>query len=133
MSEQTVDYASPQQPPPPPLAEENKDARMWGMLCHLSALAGGIIPFGHIVLPLIIWQIKKGESPFIDANGKEAVNFNICVTIYLMIAALTMLIVIGFLLVPAIAIAAIVLVIIAGLKANDGQLYRYPFIFRLIK
>ena len=115
------------------LVEENKDVRMWAMLCHLSALAGGVIPFGHIVLPLIIWQIKKAESPFIDAAGKEAVNFNITATIYLFAAALTIFIFVGFLLVPAVAIAAVVLVIMAGIKANNGEAYRYPYTIRLIK
>ena len=114
-----------------PSADEK--ARQWAMFTHLSALAGGIIPFGHIVLPVVLWQVKKAESPFIDEAGKEAVNFNISVTIYLFAALLTMFVLIGFLLVPALAIAAIVLAIVAGIKAGKGESYRYPFIIRFIK
>ncbi len=54
-----------------------KDARTWAMLCHIGAFAGYIIPFGHIIAPLVIWLIKKDESPFVDDQGKESLNFQI--------------------------------------------------------
>ena len=66
--------------------EINKDARMWGMICHLAGL-GGVIPIvpaiGSIIGPLIVWQIKKDECPFVDEQGKEAVNFQISMLLYL--------------------------------------------------
>jgi uncharacterized Tic20 family protein len=127
-----IDYAGPQPPEPPLPVETDKDARTWAMLVHLSALGGGIVPMGHIILPLIIWQIKR-EYPFVNDAGKEAVNFNISVTIYMVIAAVLILAFIGIVLLPAIGIASVVLVIIAGLKANDGIAYRYPFTIRFIK
>jgi len=128
-----VDYHSPYDPVPPPPAEVRQDERTWGMVCHLATFAGFAIPFGHIIAPLIVWQVKKAESPFVDAAGKEAVNFNISVTIYALAAALLMLIVIGIVLLPAVIITAVVLAIIAGVKASNGELYRYPFIIRFIK
>ena len=115
-----------------PDAQQEK-ARQWAMFVHLSALAGGIVPFGHIILPLVLWQAKKAESPLIDEAGKEAVNFNISVTLYLFVALLTIFILVGFLLVPALAIAAIALAVIAGIKASKGESYRYPYIIRFIK
>ena len=124
-------YEGPQPPQPPPV-ESDKDARMWAMLVHLSALGGAVVPMGHIILPLVIWQIKK-EQPFVDYAGKEAVNFNISATIYAIVALILVMAFIGIVLLPAIAIASIVLVIIAGLKANDGMGYRYPFTIRFIK
>ena len=108
-------------------------AFMWGMLCHLSALCGFIIPFGNIILPLVLWQIKKAEFPFVDENGKEAHNFQICVSIYCVGAWVLMFLFIGFLILPALVIANIVLVIIAGIKAGKGESYKYPYIFRLVK
>ena len=120
-------------PPQSAVAASDEKVRQWAMFTHLSALAGGIIPFGHIVLPLVLWQMKKAESPFIDEAGKEAVNFNITVTIYLVAALISMFVLIGFVLVPALGITAIVLVIIAGLKANKGESYRSPGIIRFIK
>jgi uncharacterized Tic20 family protein len=110
------------------------------MLCHLSALAGFIIPFGNILGPLLVWQIKKNEIPSVKVHGKAALNFQITVTIVIIIglvaATILSFIGIGFLLYPLvmlIALAGLVLAIIAGIKANDGKDYKYPFSFNLIK
>lgn len=103
------------------------------MFGHLSALCGLFIPFANIVAPLILWQIKKEELPFASAQAKEAVNFQIAVTIYAAIAGLLCVILIGFLLLPIVIIADIVLIIMAAIKANEGTAYRYPWTFRLLK
>ena len=66
---------------PPPVNPPPSQARTWDMLCHLSALAGYLIPFGNVIAPLIIWQTEKTEFPSVDAHGKEAVNFPISVLI----------------------------------------------------
>ena len=102
------------------------------MFAHLSALVGFLIPFGNLIAPLIIWQMKK-DDPFVDAQGKEAVNFQITVSIAGIVAAVLTVVLIGLLLLPVIAIGSLVLVIIAGLKANEGENYQYPFALRLIK
>jgi uncharacterized Tic20 family protein len=114
--------------------EENKKANPWALFCHLGALSGYIgVPFGNIVLPLVIWLIKKDEFPFVDEQGKESVNFQISVTIYAIIAGLLCFIFIGFVLLPVILIAGVVLVIIASVRVNKGEGYRYPLTLRLIK
>ena len=59
----------------------NKDERMWAMLCHLSALAGFVVPFGSIIGPLIVWLIKRDEMPVVDVHGKKALNFQITMAI----------------------------------------------------
>ena len=114
-------------------AMNEKDARTWAMFCHLGALAGYIIPFGNIIAPLVIWLIKKDESPFVDDQGKESLNFQISITIYALVALLLTVIVIGFFLLLAVGIFALVMVIIAAVKANDGEKYRYPLCIRFIK
>jgi uncharacterized protein len=118
--------------------------RAWNVVCHLSALIALVgIPFGHILGPLIIWLVRKGDSPSTDAHGKEALNFQISVTIYGLVAvAVTvglMLVLIGFLLLPLLIVGLIVVplvdmvfVILAAVKASNGELYRYPFTLRLI-
>ena len=124
-----------------PTPAANRDLRMWVMLCHLSALAGFIVPAaGHIVGPLLVWLLKRDESPEIDEHGKESLNFQISMTIYTailgVICFILILVLIGFLLIPLLGVlfvADIVLVIIASMKASEGQLYRYPFTIRLIK
>jgi uncharacterized protein len=104
--------------------------KQWGMFCHLSALAGLLVGGLFIVGPLVCWLMKKDTSKFVDYHGKESVNFQLCLLIVTFICAITIIgIPIAFLLL----IAAIVMPIIAGMKANEGEYYQYPYIFRLIK
>jgi hypothetical protein len=116
-----------------PLPKPSSEIRQWAMFCHFAAFFGLIFPFGNLLGPLIVWQIKKEADPFIDAQGKEALNFQITVSIAAMICMLLMVIVIGFPLLLLVGVGALVLTIIGGLKANDGLAYRYPFTWRLIK
>lgn len=111
----------------------NKDERTWGMLCHLTAFSGFIIPFGSILGPLIIWLIKKDEMPFVDDQGKESLNFQITMLFAFIISFVLMFILIGFVLMGVVAIFDIVMLIIASIKANEGVAYRYPYAIRLIK
>jgi uncharacterized protein len=120
-------------PPPPPAGTPSAEERQWALFAHLSALVGYIIPFGSIIGPLVIWQIKKNEMPFVDDQGKEALNFQITVAIIAIICLVLILILIGILLLWALAIANLVFIIIAALAANNGQAYRYPFAFRFIR
>lgn len=120
-------------PPPPMSAGPTAEEKQWAMFAHLSALSGLIIPFGNFLGPLIVWQIKKGELPFVDDQGKEALNFQITVFIALLICFVLTFVLIGLLLMPIVGIAALVFTILAGIKANNGETYRYPFTLRLIK
>ena len=103
------------------------------MFAHLSALSGAIIPFGNIIGPLVVWQIKKDTLPFAADQGKEALNFNITMLIAAFIGFLLTFILIGLVLLPLIGIAWLVFTILAGIKANEGVAYRYPYALRLIK
>ena len=115
------------------LRKPSQEVRQWAMFCHLSALLGIWIPFGNLIGPLILWQMKRESDPFIDAQGKEALNFQITVAIATAICILLMLVIVGFFLYGLVTIAALVLAIIGGVKANEGFPYRYPFTWRLIK
>lgn len=133
--------APPTAPPEAPAGlSANPDERQFGLFVHLSALIGITgIPLASIIAPLVMWQIKKNESAFIDDQGKEAVNFNI--TVFIVAIGLLLLTLITFgigaiLTLPlglALAVAWLVFTIIAGIKANEGVAYRYPFALRLIK
>ncbi|MEM8766308.1 MAG: DUF4870 domain-containing protein [Pseudomonadota bacterium] len=111
--------------------ESNREAQQWGMFAHLSALIGFVIPFGNVIGPLVVWQMKKDDN-FIADQGKEALNFQITVTLAVFACLLLSLIVIGMLLLPVVGLAALVLTIIGGVKANGGERYRYPFALRLV-
>ena len=149
MSETQTQSPPPIEPPPPiappasaptPPSNPESQARTWNMLCHLSALAGFVIPFGHILGPLIVWQIKKNEFPSVDIHGKAALNFQITVTIAVFVggfaAAILAFIGIGFLLFPLVmllGLAGLILAIIAGIKANNGEEYKYPCSIEFLK
>ena len=111
----------------------SKDERNWAMACHLASIAGFIIPFGNIIGPLAVWLIKKEEYPLVDDQGKEAVNFQITVLIIGIVGAVLTLVLIGFLVLLALAVYWIVFTIIAAMRANEGESYRYPYTLRFIK
>jgi len=131
---------APASPPRPPSPNPESQMRMWNMLCHLSALAGFIgIPLGNVLGPLIVWQIKKNEYPSVDVHGKASLNFQITVMIALLVTVAAMfvgmLICIGWLLLPVvilIGLAGLIFPIIAGIKANNGEDYKYPWSLELI-
>lgn len=135
-------------PPPPPVSptgsptgSPSQEERQWALFAHLSALLGALITggIGLFVGPLVIWLIKKETMPFVDDQGKEALNFNI--TMAIVGVALVVLTVITFgigmlLTIPvglAATVAWLVFTIIAAIKASEGVSYRYPLTLRLIK
>lgn len=105
---------------------DEKEEKNWAMLCHLSALAS-------IIGPLIVWSLKKENSPLIDDQGKESLNFQITMTIAAIVARILMVVFIGFLLMPALLIFDLIMIIIASIKASEGEKYRYPVNIRFIK
>lgn len=114
------------------LSPETRDERMWAMFCHLSALAGFVIPFGNVVAPLVIWLIKKEEYELVLDQGKEALNFQISMTIYVIASAFLIILVIGIPLLIILGIFDLIVIIIASIKANEGEKYRYPLTIRFI-
>ena len=131
-------------PPPPSAGGPPQEERQWAMFAHLSALAGGLLTsaiggWGFFLGPLVIWLVKKDTMPFVADQAKEALNFNITVSaIFLALLVLSLVTLgIGFIvtlpIMLIVGIAALVLIIMAAIKANDGIAYRYPFTIRLVK
>ena len=121
-------------PPPPPVPATSSDIRTWCVLCHAAALLGLFFHFlGHLLGPLIVWLVKRGDSPEVDAHGKESLNFQISMLIYDAIAAILCIVLIGIPILIALWILNTVLVIIASIQASEGKFYRYPITIRLIK
>ena len=110
-----------------------QEERSLGLACHLLAFVGMVFPFGNILGPLVIWLVKKDDSAFVDDQGKEALNFNITISIAGFVAFLLTFVVIGAILLPIIGIFWLVMTIVAAVKANGGEHYRYPLTIRLIK
>ena len=131
-------------------------------LIHISAFAGYLFPLGSIITPLILWQTLKERSPFLDEHGKEAVNFNISYSLYIFILGLSFVPfffgrifngfdgididfggyhghgglfgIFGFAsVVSIVALIKVALIIIAAMKANKGEMYKYPLTIKFIK
>ena len=107
--------------------KSSPDERTMATLAHILTLFTGFIG------PLIIWLIKKDQSDFVDDQGKEALNFGISITIYYFVAGLSFMVLIGILLLPAVAIFAIINIIRGAIAANKGERFRYPLCIRIIK
>ena len=108
--------------------------RTWAIFAHLSALLGLIgIPFANLLAPFVIWLIKKKDMPLVDTNGKEALNLQISMTIYCLVAGVLCLIVIGIPILISLVITNVILVIIASVKISNGESYQYPLTIRFIK
>ncbi len=111
----------------PAAGEISKDDKTMAMLCHLLAIFTGFLG------PLILWLIKKDQSAYVDQQGKEALNFQITVSIAAFLSSLLMYVCIGFLALPAVLIANLVFCIMGCVAANKGEPYRYPVSLRLVK
>ena len=114
-----------------PPEEVSPDSRTWATLTHLSGL---ILFFGIPSLfgPLVVWLLKRSD-PFVDDNGKEALNFNLSFLIYAIASAILIILLIGLLLLPAVFITWFVLLIVAAVKTSTGESYRYPLTIRFVK
>ncbi|MBC8873080.1 MAG: DUF4870 domain-containing protein [Planctomycetes bacterium] len=117
-------------PPPKP---GDSDERMWAMFCHLSTFSGYLVPFGNILGPLVVWLVKKDEYALVDDQGKEALNFQISITIWTIIAAILCIVLVGIPLLIALVVFDIVVTIMAAIQANQGNYYRYPMTIRFIQ
>ena len=114
-------------------APADKNIWSWGMACHLSSLSGYLgIPLGHFLGPLILWLIKRNEHDFIDEQGKEALNFQMSMWIYIIISAVFSILLIGIPFLIIFLILDIILPIVAAIKASRGESYRYPFTIRFL-
>ncbi len=119
---------------PPSVPVTSSNTRTWLVLCHASALLGLFVHFlGHIFGPLIVWMVKRPESAEIDAHGKESLNFQLSMLIYDVVAFILCFVLIGIPILVLLWILNTIFVIIASIKASEGELYRYPLTIRFIK
>ena len=106
-----------------------QDDKTMALIAHLSAIVVGFLG------PLVIWLMNKdkADKAWLNEQAKESLNFQITVFIAYLVAGVLTMVLIGMLLIPVIMIGNLILCIMAGMKANEGVSYRYPFALRLIK
>lgn len=133
-----------EQPPPPendypPQATPvypapTRDERTWALLSHILPLpAISVVFVGHILVPLLIWLLKREESAFVADQAKEALNFQISYSLYSILAGLLILACVGWILLPVLGVAWVILAVVATFQANQGIAYRYPLTIRFIR
>lgn len=119
---------------PPPSAAPSKRSnvtgsdKLWAILSHISGLFG--IWF---IIPIVVYLVMRGESDYVAENAKEALNFHISLLIYAICSALLIFMLIGIPLLVVLGLGALVLSIVAAIKASDGSIYRYPLTIRLVR
>ena len=117
--------ALPPSLPPRPVATQ--DDKTLGIVMHLLCIVG--FP---VIGPLIVWLMKKDQSPYLDAQGRELLNFQLSYFIYALISLVLVAVLIGIPLLYAVGIASLVFTIIGIVKASEGQVYRFPLCIRLL-
>jgi uncharacterized Tic20 family protein len=117
--------------------EENKvlseTERNWAMLCHLSAFAGFFFPFGGIIGPLICWLSRRDDSAWVNINGKNSLNFQLSMLLYIVLAIPLCFIILGIPIIIVLGTMKVICIIIASVKAAKGELFRYPMAIPFIQ
>ena len=123
-----------------PEVSPQSNARPWNMevdsyctLMHFSQLAGAIVPFAGFIMPIVMWTTQKDKDPLIDEHGKNIVNFMLSAILYGIIFAILILVVIGVFLLIGLGILSLIFIIIGGIQASEGRVYKYPLTIRFIK
>ena len=123
----------PPQLPATPTPLTSSEVNMWGLFVHLSQFCSYIIPLAGIVVPIILWQIKKDESELINEHGKNVVNWVVSEIIYMVISFILCFVIIGFVMLIVLVILAIIFPIIGAVKASNGETWHYPGAIRFLK
>lgn len=110
------------------IQQPNGNQKIWAILSHLSVLLGL-----WIVIPLVVYLAMKDESEYVASNSRAALNFQISIFIYSAISAVLIIVAIGLVLLSIIGIAAIILAIMAAVKASNGETFKYPLTINFIK
>ena len=115
------------------MTETALNEKQWALMCHLGALSGFVVPFGNIIVPAVIWSMKKDQSPLVDQHGKESLNFELSMLIYYVIAFIFCFILIGIPILFGLIIIQVISIIKAAVTADTGKLYRYPITIRFVQ
>ena len=109
------------------------EQKQMGMFLHLSQLIGLLIPFGGIIAPILIWQLKKDEMPALDAHGKMVANWILSSLIYWVVSIVLTFVLVGLLGILALIVMSIAYPIIGGIKANNNEFFEYPLTIKFLK
>ena len=112
---------------------DDREVRQWAMCVHFSLLAGFLVPFAGLIVPITIWQLKKSDMPEIDVHGKIIANWIISLMVYTVISFVLSFVLIGLPLLFALGIIGVVFPVIGGIKASNGEAWTYPLSIKFMK
>ncbi|WP_053405987.1 DUF4870 domain-containing protein [Persicobacter sp. CCB-QB2] len=115
-----------------PVRYANSQEKQWGLFAHLGTLIGLCIPLANILVPLIIYLSKREESNFVAEHAKASFNFQVSMTIFLIISGLLSFLIIGIPFVILFALMTVICCIIAAIDLDKGKFYRYPLTIRFL-
>jgi uncharacterized Tic20 family protein len=107
-------------------ANPTSPERQWAMILHFSQYAGYVVPLAGVLVPVLIWQLKKAEFPGLDAHGKAVVNWLISVMVYGAVCFLLSFLLIGIPLLYVLGVIGLIFPVVGGIKAHSGQAWKYP-------
>lgn len=110
----------------PAATARDKETNQWAMFIHFSLLAGWIVPIAGLVVPILLWQLKKDELPGIVPHAHIVLNWILTSLAYAAICMILTLIFIGVLGFIALGIVTVIFSVIGGIKANEGEVWEYP-------
>lgn len=110
----------------PEVPERDQETRQWAMFIHFSLLAGWVVPFAGLVVPILLWQMKKDELPGIVPHAHVVLNWIVTSLVYALISLVLTIVLIGILGFIVLAIATLIFAIVGGVKANEGKVWEYP-------
>ena len=113
------------------LEHTTAETRNWAVIGHLSAFIQ-FVGIPAVIGPLVVWLLRKNEDPYSADQAKEALNFNISMLLWLFISGFLVLVLVGLILLPVLLVTWFVLVIVASIRASNGEQYRYPLTIRFI-
>lgn len=110
----------------------DQNTKTWAMILHFSVFAGYVVPMAGLIVPILIWQLKKQEMPELDSHGRMVANYLISLLIYSVACVVLMVVGIGILLALVLGLVSIIYPIIGGIKANSGELWSYPGVIKIL-
>lgn len=123
---QSTDESQAEPAPPAPSGGDDRETNMWAMFIHFSILCGWAIPLAGLIVPIVLWQVKKDELPGIVPHAYVVLNWIVTSLVYALICFILTFVIIGIFGFIALGIATILFAVIGGVKANNGELWEYP-------
>ncbi|MDD3051786.1 MAG: DUF4870 domain-containing protein [Candidatus Cloacimonetes bacterium] len=111
----------------------SNEEKTFALIAHLGTFIGYFFVIGHVLVPLLVYLLKGNESTFIRHHALEALNFQLSMTILLVISIILIFLVVGIFTTIALGLYSLVVIIIASIKAFNGELYQYPYSIRFVK